>query len=344
MSEYSIVEDPPAKLWDSLLQKFPQGNFEQCFEYGEISKIAFPKTNVARLAVTCGEEPIAVVQGTYSKYLRLGMTLRVMRGPLVAVEKEEASRLVENLLKALQNYAKKKHIIQAQVLVPEAWQFDRAFHHLGYSSTGEINEYTVNVERSVDAVWRSISHNKRGNIKKAADEGVEFFESHKQEDLPTFYAMLEAAEKRKGFSSYPLSWFKSVWKVYKPELSRVFFARWKRKNVSGVFTLIHGKTVYALAAGSFSEGWKVRANDMVHWKAMEWASQNGYSRYHMGMVSEPPPTENSSTWGIWRWKREWNGNLDRIRIFDKMLLPRYKLIIKAKKVFGSGYVRLKQSL
>ena len=106
--------------------------------------------------------------------------------------------------------------------------------------------------------------------------------------------------------------------------------------------MVHGRTVYALAAGSFREGWKVKPNDIMHYKVMEWASQNGYSKYHMGLVSEPPPTEGSSVWGIWRWKREWKGNLERIQIFDKLFLPRYIFILKTKKLIKRGYTSLRR--
>jgi len=343
MSEYSIVEDSSAELWKSFLSMFPDGNFEQCFEYGEIAKMAFPKTRLARLAITCNGEPVGIVQGTYSSYLGFGMNLGVMRGPVVNAENKERLQLVEGLLEALEDYGKKNRVIQVHILVPEAWQLHSVFDKLGYTSAGKLNEYVVNLEKGVNEIWRNIAHNKRRNIKKAMKEGVEVVQSHNHGDLLTFYSMLEAAEKRAGFLSYPLSWFEAVWKIYKPEeLSKVFLARWKGKSVSGVFVVIHGKTVYALAAGSFSEGWKVRSNDIMHWNVMEWACQTGYSKYQMGLVSEPPPTEGTSAWGIWRWKREWKGNLERVQIFDKSFLPRYKLILKAKKLIERGYISLKR--
>jgi lipid II:glycine glycyltransferase (peptidoglycan interpeptide bridge formation enzyme) len=97
---------------------------------------------------------------------------------------------------------------------------------------------------------------------------------------------------------------------------------------------MHSKTVYALAAGSFREGWKVRPNDIMHWKVMEWAYQNGYSKYHMGFVSEPLPTEGTNSWGIWRWKREWGGDLKRLQIFQKFFMPKYKFVLKVKGFVG----------
>ena len=343
MSEFSIIENPSAELWKSFLSRFPEGNFEQCFEYGEIAKMAFPNTKVARLALTYDGEPVGTVQGTYSSYLGFGMSLRVMRGPVANTKNKESLRLVENLLMAVEDYGKKNRIIHTQILVPEAWHMHEAFDKLGYAPAGKLNEYVVNLETGIDELWRSIGHNKRRNVKKAMKEGVEVVQSRNHDDLLTFFSMLEAAKKRGGFSSYPLSWFEAVWKVYGPiELSKVFLGRWKGKSVSGVFVVIHGKTVYALAAGSLSEGWKVRPNDIMHWKVVEWACQNGYSKYQMGLVSEPPPTEGSSAWGIWRWKREWKGNLERIQIFDKLFLPRYKLILNAKKLVERCYTNLRR--
>jgi len=340
MPRYSVVENPSVQLWNSFVETFPEGNFDQCFEYGEITKLAFQRSRVIKLAVTHKGTPLGIVQGNYSSHFGFGMTLRVMRGPLVRIENEEAPQLVENLFNALEDYAKRNRIIKAQVLVPVTWQLQEVFNALGYAVVGQTNEYVVSLEKGVDELWKSISHNKRRNIKKATSKGVEVVQSHKHEDLLTFYSMLKAAKERGGFSSYPLSWFEAVWKVYKPELWNVFLARWKGKDVSGVFTVVHGKTVYALAAGSYSEGWEVRPNDKMHWQIMEWASQKGYTRYYMGLVTEPPPAQGSNRWGIWRWKREWNGSLKRIRRFEKLFFPEYKFILKAKETVERAYTRI----
>jgi lipid II:glycine glycyltransferase (peptidoglycan interpeptide bridge formation enzyme) len=300
--------------------------------------MTYPRTKVARLSIVVDGELIGIVQGTYSSYFGFGMTLRVMRGPVIKAETKERNQLVGSLLKGLEDYGKRKRIIHAQILVPESWQLQDVFHKMGYASAGKMeNGYVVNLEEGVQKLWEGIGHNKRRNIKKAVKEGVEIVQSHSHEDLRTFYSMLQASAERKDFSTYPLSWFEAVWKVYRPELSKVFLAYWKGKSVSGVYIVIHGKTVYALGAGSRTEGWEVRPNDIMHWKVMEWACENGYSKYDMGTVPEPPPTEGSNEWGIWRWKREWKGSLERIRTFDKILVPRYKVILQAKELVERGY-------
>ena len=337
MSEYKIITGLSADSWESFLGGFPEGNFEQCFAYNEISKMAYPSTKSIRLAIKANGDLAGVVQGTYSRYFGFGMNLRVMRGPIIDTTYEESPCLLESLINALEENGRKQRIIQLELLVPEKWKMRQLLSKLGYSPSGELNGYFINL-KDRDELWRGIAHNKRRNIKKAINEGVEIVQSKNYDDVLTFYSMLDASARRRGFMPYPLSWFDAVWKLYKPgRLSKVFLAHWKGKPVSGVFVVTHGKTVYALAAGSFKEGWKSRPNDLIHWKIMEWANQNGYSKYNMGLISEPLPTENSCAWGIWRWKKEWNGNLERIKIFSKFLLPRYKIVFKTKKLIESVF-------
>jgi len=337
MTEYHVIEDLPKDLWNAFLEKNSVGNFEQCFESGEISRKAFSRTNVVRLACLSEKEVVGILQGAYSKYFGFGMTLGAMRTPVVNTKHGDSIEIAKVILGALEDFAKRNRVIEARVLVPETWNLNDAFQSFGYKLAGQLNEYFVDLEKGFDDLWKSISHNKRRNIKKALSEGVEVIESREKEDLLTFYSMLRAAEERAGFSSYPLSFFKAVWEIYKPDLSKVFLAYWNGKAVSGVFTVMHSKTIFALAAGSFSEGWKVRPNDIMHWKVMEWAVERGYLRYQMGLISEPPPSPESPSWGIWRWKKEWKGHMEKLNVFQKRFHRKYSFILKAKKIAEKTY-------
>jgi hypothetical protein len=321
---------------------FPEGNLRQSFEYGEISKAAFPRTKVVRMSVASNEEPVGIIQGIYSSYFGFGMDLKVMRGPVTLVGDKRSSEITGKLLEALENYCKRNRVIHGQIFVPEAWQVDEVFKKYGYTLAEKMSEYTINLGRDANLLWKRIDHNKRRNIKRAMDAGVKVIESHNHEDLPVFYSLFENAAERHSFQTNPLSYFEAIWKTWPPELSRVFLANWDGKSVSGVFVAAHGKTVYGLAAGSLIEASKVRPNDIMHWKVMEWAIKNGFSAYQIGLISEPLPVEGSKDWGIWRWKREWNGNLNRIQIFSKYYLTRYKFVLKAKEFAERGYTFFKQ--
>jgi len=331
LSRYVVIEKPSAELWDSFLKtESPEGNFLQCFEYGEMTKTAYPGTKVVRLLITCDSKPIAIAQGTYKIYFGFGTTLNVTWGPIVSAKIAENFQPVENLLRELENYCRKQRIIEARFSVFGSSNLQEVFHKMNYVAKAKENEYVVNLGGGAQKLWMNIHHNKRRNIKRALEQGVEITQSHNNEDLKTFYSLLQASVERKGYTPYPRALFEAIWNNYDPELSSVFLAKWKGKSISGVFIVVQGKTVYALNAGSLVEGWEVRPNDIMHWKAMEWACSRGYTKYNLGGVSEPPPTEGSSKWGIWRWKREWKGNLERIVVFNKIILPQYKPILHAR--------------
>jgi lipid II:glycine glycyltransferase (peptidoglycan interpeptide bridge formation enzyme) len=331
LSGYVVVEKPSAELWDSFLKnESPEGNFLQCFEYGELVKTGYPRAKVVRLLIMHGEKPIGMAQGTYKVYFGFGTTLNVTWGPIVSARIAENLHPVENLLKELETYCRKHRIIELRFSVFGSWDLREVFHKMDYVAATKENEYIVNLEGGAQKLWTSIHHNKRRNIKRALEQGVEVTQSHNNEDLKTFYSLLEVTVKREGFTPYPHTLFEAIWNKYDPELSSVFLAKWKGKSISGVFVVVQGKTAYALNAGSLVEGFQVRPNDIMHWKAMEWACARGYSKYNLGGVSEPPPTEGSSKWGIWRWKREWKGNLERIEIFNKIILPQYRPILHAR--------------
>jgi hypothetical protein len=130
------------------------------------------------------------------------------------------------------------------------------------------------------------------------------------------YVQFQAKERDSrhnlSITSIPISKFLEKDKV------QIFLAVYDGQPVAGVFVVIHGDTAYALGAGSREEVWSVRPYDLLHWEALKWACGEGLSWYHMGYVSEPPPAENSLGWGLWRWKREWNGQLEKVYVCQSL--------------------------
>lgn len=341
MSDYYSIQDPPFEFWESFWQSSKEGNHFQSYEYGEILKLASPKEKIARLGISLNEKPAGIAQGTYTSYLGFGMDLRIICGPVISTAEKDSSNLAQHLVEGLEKICHDKRIIRLEVWPLASLQLRDMLLKNGYAPVGKINDYVINLEPDSQKLWNSINHNKRRNIKMAEREGVEIIQSQSRDDLESFCLLHEAAAKRDGFSPVPRTWFEEASKIYKPESWRIFLAKWNGKSIAGVFSVSHRKTFYALRAGSLTEGLKVRPNDLMHWKAMEWACANGYLKYNMGMVDEPTPTEKSDKWGIWRWKREWNGSLERIEIFNKTVLPQYKPVLQARNIVYETIKRFK---
>jgi CelD/BcsL family acetyltransferase involved in cellulose biosynthesis len=328
MNEFRIADNTSREEWDSFLAKCVSGNLQQSFDYGEVMKIFNPQRRVIRLSTSEGDTVTGLVQAVYQRK-RLGFGANLYAGGLYGfspvVCRGDDEQISRQLLSTLQEIAVKNRIIEGSFFRPGS---DRVLDSMGYVVSEVAHFYRVGLHGSAEELWKSIAHNKRRNIKKAQQQGATVAELKSYDALVSFYAMYEASSERIGFERYSFNYFNSYLRVFGArDKIRVFLTLLNDQPVAGVFVVVHGDTAYALAAGSRKDDWQVRPNDILHWKAMEWACGEGLSWYHMGLVSEPVPTENSPGWSLWRWKREWNGQLENYCVYHKTYMPRLKNLV-----------------
>jgi len=328
MSGHKIVDNPSSEDWCSFLNRFASGNLQQSFEFGEAAKAFNPHTKVVRLLSIGENSPVGLVQARYNARFGFGDKLEVGgvygNGPVVA-DSENKERVLSELIETLE-----KHAIRNRVSEAFVYQLGKndVLESAGYTLFDTFNVYRVSLRENVGELWSRIDHNKRRNIRKAQEQGVDVVQDTNYNALVSFYDMLKISGARAEFIPQPFNYFYALLKVFeKSGNAKIFLARLKGRRVAGVFVVVHGDTAYALAAGSQEESWKVRPNDILHWTAMKSACEERLSYYHMGHVSEPPPTESSSTWGLWRWKREWNGQLEKKLVYHKIYMPKFRKFV-----------------
>jgi lipid II:glycine glycyltransferase (peptidoglycan interpeptide bridge formation enzyme) len=318
---YSILENPQPDIWDSFLIINSLGNFWQTIDYGESFKQLYPRTRTARLIATRDGVTEGIVQGIFSKFFGFGTIMNIQEGPLLRVTSNDKYGVLKSIIPALEKFGVKNRVFRIEIQWPSKWGHVDLFRNMGYEHIGTKTAYTVDLSKGAEELWRHIYGNKRRNIKKAVDRGVEFIETSSFEDIEKFYGLFLDLAKRHKFVPTQLSWFQSIWKSRREkDMSKIFFARWRNNIVSSVFATIHAKTIYALGWGYLGTALEVRPNDLLHWKIMEWGCKRGFLRYYMGNVQPNHHAEKGShEAGIWRWKREWNGDLDPIYIFRKSI-------------------------
>jgi hypothetical protein len=313
--EYSILENPRRDIWDAFLNSNSLGNLWQTIDYGEFIRKLYPHTRTLRLVAMRDGMTYGIVQGMFSSFFGLGTVMNIREGPLLCLISRDGSGLLKSIIVALEKLGVKNRVMRIRILWPYKWGYLDLFRNMGYKNLGTKTAYTIDLNGGEDGLWRRIDGNKRKNIKRALDRGVEFVERDSFESIEEFYNLfLDLAERHK-FVPQPLSWFQMIWKSRSQKDSKLFFARWKGSNLSSVFATIHVKTIYALGWGYLGTALEVRPNDLLHWKIMEWGCKRGFSKYHMGYVQ--PDAKDPHGAGIWRWKREWNGDLDKVYIFTK---------------------------
>ena len=318
---YSILENPKRETWDSFLNSNSLGNFWQTIDYGESIKRLYPHTRTARLIAARDGVTEGIVQGTYSKFFGFGTVMDIREGPLLSMISRDKPSVLKSIITTLEKLGVRNRVMRIKILWPCKWGYADLFRSLGYEHVGTRISYTVDLSRGAEDLWRRIYGNKRKNIKKALYSGVEFIETSSFKAIEEFYGLFLDLSKRNNFDPASLSWFQTVWMSRsQKDSSRLFFAKWKDYNVSSVFATIHAKTIYALGWGYSDAALEIRPNDLLHWKIMEWGCKRGFSKYHMGFVQPSEGAEKGShEAGIWRWKREWNGDPDPAYIFRKSI-------------------------
>jgi hypothetical protein len=328
MSELKIIDNPSRREWESFLQKLVVGNLSQSFDYGEV-KISDYHTRLVRLAAIDRDSLVGLVQGSFTQMQRfaLGTGLDVGGlwgyGPVVDLNDEK--HILKELMFSLEKSAIKNRVIDGTILRPSR---SNLLENIGYSLFTIYNIYTIALQNSSEELWKNIAHNKRRNIEKAREQGVEVVRHRSYDALARFYELYQNSSKRAGFAAHPFGYFHSYLSIFgKNSKAWVFLAVFRDQPIAGAFIVSHGNTAYALAAGSEERFWHVRPNDILHWEAMRWARREGLSLYHLGHVYEPLPLKNSPTWNLWRWKREWKGQLEKVYVYNKVFMPKLKKLI-----------------
>lgn len=326
----TITDEPSYESWNLVLDNLPYGNLEQTYEYGEAEKRVMPGKEAVRLLALENDRPVGLIQGLYEKKRGYGRELTV-GGPCgyspVTTLGDEKEETLRHLLKSLEDYTIKNRIIEGFLYWPQRWGFSSIFDDLNYHAEYSFNTYTVPLTKSKSDLWARIHTNKRKNVKKAERAGITVEISESQEDWKSFVGLLKNTSSRAGFDPR-LSEVEELRREFRRKGSaKMFIARSNGEPVAGNFVITHRDTAYSYAAASNDCAWAVRPNDLAHWKAMEWACEHGYSRYNMGAFPDPQPSEGTPLWGLWRWKREWRGELEKVSVYSKVYFPRLRMLM-----------------
>ncbi len=328
MGKYEIVINPVRRVWDSFYDQLGSGNLQQSYEYREVVKASEHSKEFVSIFAMSEQNPVGLVQCEYRKWLGVGAKVEVGGrhgyGPVVR-DIEDKQLVFRDLVSAMEKHFIHNNIAQAFVHQSEASPILESF---GYRQLQCFNTYRIYIGDGDEKLWKNIAQNKRKNIRKAQERNVQVVDGESYEDFLSFYQLLMARSKQAHFDTLSFRILRSYFEVFgKEKKTKIFLATLNNQSIAGVFVVIHGDVAYALGAGSNDVFWDVRPNDILHWKAMEWCSKAGLSFYNLGTVPNPVPVEASKMWGLWRWKREWNGELNKTFLYYKIFMPKFTKLV-----------------
>ena len=250
--------------------------------------------------------------------------------PQVCVAKDADATLASNIL--VDGLLKEAGASELITIYGWEWTPLPAFSKRGFRTRRLGGDVVLDLKPGADALFKQFHKNRRVNIKAALKNGVIISEAETAEDLAAYFAVYSGwlATKRKKIESKPN--LAAIAKTHEmTENHRRFLARHQGRVIaaSGVRFLRGGLIEYA-GNCSYDEFIQLRPNELLFWRTVQWACEQGFSKYSLG--------------GAHFFLRNWGGTIVPICRYtlDRSFLRRHHLKEDITRVAGQVVNRMPQ--
>jgi Acetyltransferase (GNAT) domain len=134
------------------------------------------------------------------------------------------------------------------------------------------------LSRGTDLLFREFAESRRHNIRRVIKAGVEVTEMNIDRDFDDYYALYKHWSEFKGLSLQPYNMQRAVFESRSNRLLLVARHDGRMVGVS-TFRFRQPNLIEYMANVSRREETKLKQNDLLMWRAIEWASQQKDIRY-----------------------------------------------------------------
>jgi GNAT acetyltransferase-like protein len=197
--------------------------------------------------------------------------------PQICVRRTADRDVVEDALaRGLLSFAGRRDLITVYT-----WTPSRALPNYRFRFCEEQGVVMLDLSRGSAALFKEFSSNRRVNINKAIKNGVEVFQAATADDIATYYEIYCTWCERKGVPAQSLGRLRSLLEL--KENRRLLLARHRGTIVAGIILrFVSGGLIEYAANASREDALSVRPNDLLHWRAIEWACSAGFTHYSLG--------------------------------------------------------------
>ncbi len=183
--------------------------------------------------------------------------------------------------------------------------------------------WRVPLRKNSDKQWSLLKKGCRRQIKQAYKNKIIVREGT-QEDLGSFYELLQATAQHNGFLLRSLSYYQDLWQCLTPGGSlKMLLAYYDQKPVSTALAVGYGQGVWDIYAGNNQAARQTGASYLLTWKLLLWAGKRGYSFYDLGGIV-PQAGEENPLGGLELFKSRFGGTaVEFIGEHDLVFRPLY---------------------
>ncbi len=343
------IREVSAAEWGDFVATQPEAHLLQRPEWGEL-KAKFD-WQPQRLIVADASGPLGGAQILWRSQWGLKVAY-VPRGPVWAADE----RANTALLSALERVARRRHAVflRLEPNALDAGTFDTRHSALllaGYEPTAPLQpEASIHLDLApaVPELLAAGSKGHRADVRRAERLGVTVRVGTSEQDLDTFYAIMQATSARASFAIHSREYYAAAWHDFggasATSAARLLLADLEGSTVAAFLIFCSGAEAQYMYSGASEAGLKSGANHALQWAAIQWAKARGCRRYDFwGIPSAFVDLENATDEterarlqaaaeatgmaGVYRFKKGWGGTVVRyVPAYDRVFLrPAYWL-------------------
>lgn len=146
-----------------------------------------------------------------------------------------------------------------------------------------LNQY-INIEKP-ELLWKQIKKSNRNAIRQGLKNGLKLERVKKNPNIEEFYRLDLMTRKRTGFLPPPSIHYKKMWEILHPKgYLEIFNIKHNDQTIASALFLLFNKKIICACAASDTKNLKLRPNNLLLWKVLEWAYENNYETLDLGMT------------------------------------------------------------
>ena len=171
-----------------------------------------------------------------------------------------------------------------ELITFHSWEAIDGIGHKGYKhevAKDASQVVMLDLAKGADALFKEFSERRRTDLRKTMKQGqLEVKQLETEAELAELYEIHKTWNEQKGFTPDTFETFRGI---LGSRHRAVFIALNEGKIVAGTFfRFCEGGIVEYAANNSLGEYQKLRPNELLGWRAIEWACSNGFNRFSLG--------------------------------------------------------------
>ena len=169
----------------------------------------------------------------------------------------------------------------SELITVFAWSPLARFSDKKFQVREEEGVVILDLSLTLDALRRNMAGTRKNAINFAIKHGVQVQQAEKEEEFREYYLIYEKWCLKKNNPVTPYALWREGFELRGNR--RLFLASAEGKIIAGsVFRFTPGGIVEYAANSSLDEFLHLKPNDLLNWRAIEWAHAEGFQKYDLG--------------------------------------------------------------